>query len=226
MTIRLLIAEDHSVVRQGLRMVLDLDDELEVVGEASNGAEALALARDVHPDVVLMDVLMPVMDGIAATAAIRQELPDTEVLALTSVLDDAAVAGAVAVQVLISPWLLICVTLLAVFVSLAKRRHELTLLAGDAVGHRPSLAAYSPYLLDQMISVVTAATLISYIVYTTNSDTASRVGSGALALTIPFVLYGLLRYLYLVHREEKGGSPTTMLKQSISAIGMVTICQA
>ena len=95
MTIRLLIADDHSVVRQGLRMVLDLDDELEVVGEASNGAEALALARDLRPDVVLMDVLMPVMDGIAATAVIRRELPDTEVLALTSVLDDAAVAGAV-----------------------------------------------------------------------------------------------------------------------------------
>lgn len=122
-----------------------------------------------------------------------------------------AVAGAVAVRVFISPWLLICVTLLALFISLAKRRHELTLLGGGAGGHRPSLDGYSPYLLDQMISVVTAATLISYIVYTTSSDTATRVGSGALSLTIPFVLYGLLRYLYLVHQEEKGGSPTTML---------------
>ena len=122
-----------------------------------------------------------------------------------------AVAGAVAVRVMISPWLLICVTLLAVFVSLAKRRHELTLLGGSADGHRPSLAAYSPYLLDQMISVVTAATLIAYIVYTTSSDTAARVGSGALSLTIPFVLYGLFRYLYLVHQEDQGGSPTTML---------------
>jgi 4-hydroxybenzoate polyprenyltransferase len=122
-----------------------------------------------------------------------------------------AVAGAVAVRVMISPWLLICVTLLAVFVSLAKRRHELTLLGGDAGGHRPSLAAYSPYLLDQMISVVTAATLVAYIVYTTSSETAARVGSGALSLTIPFVLYGLFRYLYLVHQEDQGGSPTNML---------------
>jgi two-component system, NarL family, response regulator LiaR len=95
MTIRILIADDHSVVRQGLRMFLGLDAELEVVGEAADGAEALRLARQVRPDVVLMDLLMPVMDGIAATAAIRHELPDTEVLALTSVLEDASVVGAV-----------------------------------------------------------------------------------------------------------------------------------
>ncbi len=95
MTIRILIADDHSVVRQGLRMFLGLDAELEVVGEAADGAEALRLARQLRPDVVLMDLLMPVMDGIAATAALRHELPDTEVLALTSVLEDASVVGAV-----------------------------------------------------------------------------------------------------------------------------------
>ncbi len=95
MTIRILIADDHSVVRQGLRMFLGLDPELEVVGEAADGAEALRLARQLQPDVVLMDLLMPVMDGIAATAAIRKELPDTEVIALTSVLEDASVVGAV-----------------------------------------------------------------------------------------------------------------------------------
>jgi NarL family two-component system response regulator LiaR len=95
MTIRIVIADDHSVVRQGLRMFLGLDSELEVVGEAANGAEALRMARQLRPDVVLMDLLMPVMDGIAATAAIRSELPDTEVLALTSVLEDASVVGAV-----------------------------------------------------------------------------------------------------------------------------------
>lgn len=95
MTIRIVIADDHSVVRQGLRMFLGLDPELEVVGEAADGAEALRLARQLRPDVVLMDLLMPVMDGITATAAIRSELPDTEVLALTSVLEDASVVGAV-----------------------------------------------------------------------------------------------------------------------------------
>ena len=95
MAIRIVIADDHSVVRQGLRMFLALDDELEVVGEAQNGAEALELARQLLPDVVLMDLLMPVMDGITAIGAIRRELPDVEVIALTSVLEDASVVGAV-----------------------------------------------------------------------------------------------------------------------------------
>jgi DNA-binding NarL/FixJ family response regulator len=95
LTIRVLIADDHAVVRQGLRMFLALDAELEVVGEAENGAKALTAARELKPDVVLMDMLMPVMDGVAATEAIRSELPDTEVIALTSVLDDSSVVRAV-----------------------------------------------------------------------------------------------------------------------------------
>lgn len=95
MAIRVLIADDHAVVRQGLRMFLALDPDLEVVGDAENGSEAVRLAKELHPDVVLMDMLMPVMDGVAATGAIRQALPDTEVIALTSVLDDSSVVGAV-----------------------------------------------------------------------------------------------------------------------------------
>ena len=95
MPIRILIADDHSVVRQGLRMFLELDAELEIVGEAENGARAVEMAHELKPDVVLMDLLMPVMDGLAATTAIRQQLPDTEVIALTSVLEDVSVVGAV-----------------------------------------------------------------------------------------------------------------------------------
>jgi two-component system, NarL family, response regulator LiaR len=95
MTIRILIADDHSVVRQGLKMFLGMDLELEVIGEAANGAEALELAKQLQPDVVLMDLLMPVMDGITAIGAIRSELPDVEVIALTSVLEDDKVVGAV-----------------------------------------------------------------------------------------------------------------------------------
>ena len=95
MTIRILLVDDHSVVRQGLRLFLKSDPELVVVGEAADGAQALRLSRELKPDVVLMDLLMPGMDGIEATAAIRRELPDTEVLALTSVLEDASVVGAV-----------------------------------------------------------------------------------------------------------------------------------
>jgi NarL family two-component system response regulator LiaR len=93
--IRVLIVDDHSVVREGLRMFLGRDPELEVVGEAADGAEAVELARHLRPDVVLMDLLMPVMDGIAATAAIHNEMPDTEVIALTSVLESDLVIRAV-----------------------------------------------------------------------------------------------------------------------------------
>lgn len=95
MSIRILIADDHSVVRQGLKMFLGLDPELEVVGEAANGEEAVRKAAELHPDVVLMDILMPKMDGITATATIRRAQPDTEVIALTSVLEDATVVSAV-----------------------------------------------------------------------------------------------------------------------------------
>jgi DNA-binding NarL/FixJ family response regulator len=95
MPIRILIVDDHAVVRQGLRMFLALDPELDVIGEAGDGVEAVAQAHTLRPDVVLMDLLMPKMDGVAATAAIRRELPDVEVIALTSVLEDASVVGAV-----------------------------------------------------------------------------------------------------------------------------------
>jgi two-component system, NarL family, response regulator LiaR len=96
MAIRVLIADDHNVVRQGLRVFLGLDPELEVVAsEAANGEEALHMARQFQPDVVLMDLMMPVMDGVTATEAIRRELPGTEVVALTSVLEDSLLVGAV-----------------------------------------------------------------------------------------------------------------------------------
>ncbi|MFN8511721.1 MAG: response regulator transcription factor [Chloroflexia bacterium] len=95
MTIRVLLVDDHSVVRQGLRMFLDLDSDLEVVGEATDGAEGVRLARELRPDVVIMDLLMPVMDGITAIGHLKQELPDTEIIALTSVLEDEKVIGAV-----------------------------------------------------------------------------------------------------------------------------------
>jgi NarL family two-component system response regulator LiaR len=95
MAIRVLITDDHSVVRQGLRMFLSLDPDIQVVGEAQDGQVALAMARELRPDVVLMDLLMPVMDGLESTRAIRTELPEVEVIALTSVLEGASVTGAV-----------------------------------------------------------------------------------------------------------------------------------
>jgi 4-hydroxybenzoate polyprenyltransferase len=122
-----------------------------------------------------------------------------------------AAAGAVAVNVQISQWLLVCTILLALFIALAKRRHEIVLLAGSANSHRPILAEYSAYLLDQMIGVVTASTLIAYIFYTISAETQTKFGTPWLDLTIPFPLYGIFRYLYLVHQRDGGGSPADLL---------------
>lgn len=95
MSIRIIIADDHAVVRQGLRMFLNLESDLEIVGEALDGRQALTMARTLRPDIILMDLLMPEMDGLQATVAIKRELPDSEVIALTSVLEDSSVVSAV-----------------------------------------------------------------------------------------------------------------------------------
>jgi 4-hydroxybenzoate polyprenyltransferase len=121
-----------------------------------------------------------------------------------------AAAGAAAIAVPMSQWLLVCTILLALFLGLSKRRHELTLLATAATGHRKILEEYSPYLLDQMIGVVTASTLVAYIIYCTSPETTDKFGTTNLVLTTPFPIYGIFRYLYLVH--QKGvGSPSEVL---------------
>ena len=122
-----------------------------------------------------------------------------------------AVAGAVAIDVAVGPWLYVLTILLALFLVLSKRRHELVLLADQATGHRRILEEYSPYLLDQMISVVTASTLVAYAIYTVSPETISKFRTNLLGLTLPFPLYGIFRYLYLVHQKEGGGSPSDML---------------
>jgi 4-hydroxybenzoate polyprenyltransferase len=122
-----------------------------------------------------------------------------------------AAAGAVAINVAISHWLYILTILLALFLALSKRRHELVLLADRATGHRRILEEYSPYLLDQMIAVVTASTIVAYAFYTVSPETVQKFGSDNLILTLPFPLYGIFRYLYLVHQKEGGGSPSDML---------------
>ncbi len=122
-----------------------------------------------------------------------------------------AAGGAIAVRVEISHWLLVCTLLLALLIALAKRRHELVLLAADATSHRRILGDYSEYLLDQMIGIVASATLIAYVFYTVSPETQEKFGTAWLGLTIPFPLYGIFRYLYLVHRRDGGGSPADLL---------------
>jgi 4-hydroxybenzoate polyprenyltransferase len=134
---------------------------------------------------------------------------DVLVIALGFVLR--AAAGAVAINVEISHWLLVCTLLLALFMALAKRRHELVLLADVASLHRRSLGDYEPGLLDQMIAITAASALIAYVFYTTSPETELRFGTHLLGLTIPFPVYGIFRYLYLVHRKDGGGSPSDLL---------------
>jgi 4-hydroxybenzoate polyprenyltransferase len=119
-------------------------------------------------------------------------------------------AGAAIIAVPTSEWLIICTVLLSLFLGFSKRRHELTMLEATADNHRAVLQHYSPYFLDQMIGIVTASTVMSYILYTISQDTVEKFGTKNLIYTVPFVLYGIFRYLYLVHKRDEGGDPTRL----------------
>jgi 4-hydroxybenzoate polyprenyltransferase len=121
------------------------------------------------------------------------------------------VAGGLAIEVSLSSWLLICTILLALFLAMGKRRHELVLLDDEAKDHRPILKEYNPYFLDQMIAVVTASTVIAYCLYTISAETVAKFGTRNLLYTVPFVLYGIFRYLYLIHQRHEGGTPETLI---------------
>ncbi len=123
------------------------------------------------------------------------------------------VAGGLVIDVPISSWLLICTSLLALLLAMGKRRHELVFLEDNAADHRPILKEYSAYLLDQMIAVVTASTLIAYCLYTISPETVQKFGTDHLIWTAGFVLYGIFRYLYLVHLRGQGGSPEELIIQ-------------
>ena len=122
-----------------------------------------------------------------------------------------AVAGTVLVHVTLSSWLFVCTILFALFISLAKRRHELITLANGGAGHRAVLENYSETLLDQMMAVATSSSVIAYCLYTIAPETIAKFGTHNLMLTVPFVLYGVYRYLYLVYRKEMGGAPEQAL---------------
>ena len=121
------------------------------------------------------------------------------------------IAGAEAIEVTFSTWLFFCTILLALFLALSKRRHEIILLDEKAINHRKILFEYSADLLDQMISIVTTTTLIAYILYTISPETVNKFGTDNLKYTVPFVLYGIFRYLYLIHQRNEGGSPERVL---------------
>src|SRR5256886_6534929 len=121
-----------------------------------------------------------------------------------------ALGGTLAIDVAISGWLLICTILSALFLALGKRRNEYLTLEADAARHRPILAEYSAGLLDQMIAVVTASTVTAYALYTMSPETVAKFHTQLLTATLPFVLYGIFRYLYLLYRRQLGGNPSEL----------------
>lgn len=134
-----------------------------------------------------------------------------------------AVAGGVVIAVEVSPWLLICTFLLALFLALGKRRHELLLLGPEGANTRSALSSYSAPFLDQMISVVTASALVAYALYTFSPETVRKFGSANLLFTIPFVLFGIFRYLYILYHRGEGGTPERVLVRDLPFLGNLAL---
>jgi 4-hydroxybenzoate polyprenyltransferase len=132
------------------------------------------------------------------------------------------IGGAVVIEVEMSHWLLLCATLLALFLGFSKRRHEIGLLGELSVSHRQVLEQYSQSFLDMIIGIVTAATVMSYALYTVSEETVRRFHTKGLLLTLPFVLYGIFRYLYLIYQKDQGGDPTQNLLTDRGM--MINIC--
>ncbi|MDO8586853.1 MAG: decaprenyl-phosphate phosphoribosyltransferase [Armatimonadota bacterium] len=132
-----------------------------------------------------------------------------------------AIAGALVIGVSISEWLLVCTTLLALFLGLAKRRNELIVLDKNAIDHRKILREYTPELLDQMLMITASCSIMAYMLYTFLSRTG--LGHRYMMATIPFVIYGLFRYLYLVHTRNLGGSPESVVLEDKPLIASILL---
>lgn len=145
---------------------------------------------------------------------IFKHLVIADILVVSSGFVIRAVAGCLAIDVFISPWLIICTFLLALFLALEKRWHELTIMPADAEAHRPSLSEYSPKMLEQLIGIITGATIVSYLLYTT------LAGNYVMTLTAPFAIYGLFRYLYLVHQKGLRAEPEAILLDKAMLINL------
>jgi len=173
------------------------------------GAAGLALAAAINLPFLIMAVVYLVLEAAYSMWLKHVVILDVFVVAAGFLIR--VVAGGLAIKVEISSWLLICTILLALFLAMGKRRCELVLLDKEAANHRPILREYNTYLLDQMISVVTASTLVAYCLYTISAETVAKFGTRNLVFTVPFVLYGIFRYLYLIHQKAEGGTPEALI---------------
>jgi len=169
----------------------------------------LALGARLSPPFALAGLAYVTLLGAYSVWLKHVVIVDVLVVAIGFVLR--AVAGALAIGVAISGWLLICTILLALFLALGKRRHEVLTLEAAAARHRPILAEYSAGLLDQMIAVVTASTVTAYALYTMSPETVAKFHTQLLPATLPFVLYGIFRYLYLLYHRRLGGNPSDVV---------------
>ncbi len=141
-----------------------------------------------------------------------------DVMAVSSGYVIRVLAGAEAIDVEVSRWLLLCTIFLALFLIFSKRRHELVLLADEAAGHRAVLDHYSPAFLDQMINVVTASTVVSYALYAVDDSTVEKFGSDQLVYTLPMVLFGVFRYLYLIYQRHEKRNPTEEVLRDLPSV--------
>jgi 4-hydroxybenzoate polyprenyltransferase len=172
-------------------------------------AIAVALSIVLGKEFVGIAVLYAALQFAYSLWAKHQVIIDVIAVAMGFVLR--AFAGGVAIQVAVSPWLVFITFVLALFLVLARRRHELIVLGDEAVAHRSALSQYSVRLVDQMISIVAGATLVSYMIYTASAEVEAKLGTHHLYLTVPFVAFGILRYLYLIDERNEGGDPARAL---------------
>jgi 4-hydroxybenzoate polyprenyltransferase len=171
------------------------------------GGSIISLAVNIYTFFALLVYVIINM----AYSAVLKHIVIIDVMTIAAGFILRAVAGGLAISVPISPWLLVCTTLLALFLGFGKRRHELWLLSNNAADHRKALDNYSVPFLDQMISVVTASTVVAYAFYTLSPEVVERFQTRWLSSTIPFVIYGIFRYQFLIFKREEGGSPTKLL---------------
>jgi 4-hydroxybenzoate polyprenyltransferase len=160
-----------------------------------------------------------------AYTMVLKRLVILDVMAISAGFVLRAVAGAYAIEVLISPWLLICTILLSLFLALSKRRSEM-LATQNAAEHRSVLTEYTVPLLDQLIAIVTAGTILSYILYTYSEQTMLKFRSHLMPMTLPFVLYGIFRYLYLIYRKSEGGEPEMLLIKDLPLLSDIILWAA
>lgn len=194
------------------------------LGAAALGIMGLAVAFWLRPMFGVFSLGFVALLG--AYSYLLKHIVIVDVLTISTGFVLRAVAGAVAIAVPISQWLLVCTVLLALFLGLSKRRQELTLLGPVATDHRRILAEYSPQLLDQLIAIVSAATLVSYAFYTMEPSTVEKFGTSGLTLTLPFPIYGIFRYLYLVYTRQGVEGPSETLLRDLPLLTCVTLWAA